>query len=261
MVRAALAAVLLLVLAACSEAPATDASSEDVQAASPRVELKVTLRPDQIEAARAALGLDDGDGEQREVTFYDTPKLDLAEAGVVLRARKIDRDDDDSTVKLRPMESSDVDAEWFQVDGFKCEIDRTGAASVESCSFTVRQDRGEIDDVEDGDRAIDKLFSDEQEDLLAQHASIDVEWDALTVLGPVDALVWEIAIEGLAPALDVELWTLPDGTEILEVSTKVKASAADDTAAALAEALEGLGLDASSAQETKTRAALEYFAR
>lgn len=264
MVRSARVGVVLAALgvlgaASCEGAVETGQSAEDVKSAKPRVELKVTLRADQIEDARAALHLDDGDAEDREVTFYDTLDLDLTEAGIVLRARKIDGDDDDSTVKLRPMASSEVDADWLEVEGFKCEIDRAGDTSMESCSLQATQDRGEIDDVAAGERGIDKLFSEEQEDFLAEHASTPVDWSALEVLGPVEAQVWEIEVDGFGETLDVELWALPDGTEILEVSTKVKAGDADDAAQELAQLLEDLGLDASTTQETKTRATLEYF--
>lgn len=72
----------------------------------------------------------------------------LFEAGVVLRARKITGDDDDSTVKLRPLARDEIDPSWLDVDGMKCEIDRLLDRETPSCSLTVVQDAGEIDDVD-----------------------------------------------------------------------------------------------------------------
>jgi hypothetical protein len=129
-----------------------------------------------------------------------------------------------------------------------------------SCSLTVEQDQGEIDDVADGDRSVDKLFSAEQEALVSAYANVDFAWSELAVLGPVEAWVWELEHEDIASGLTVELWVLPDGTEILEVSTRTSASKAEATATKLNALLEDMGLDTSSDQETKTRAALDYFA-
>ncbi len=117
------------------------------EAPPPGVELKVTIHPEDIEAAIAALGLDEDDAERRYVTYYDTADLALFEAGLVLRARKVVDDDDDSSVKMRPMTSEEAWAlipEYFEEDEFKCEIDRTPSREVSSCSLKAGQDTGEI---------------------------------------------------------------------------------------------------------------------
>ena len=222
----------------------------------PRAELKLTIDRDQIEQARAQLGLDDGDGEARDIWFYDTAWLDLYEQGAILRARKIDGDDDDSTVKLRPFEASDIDPSWLELEGFKCEVDRSIDHETSSCSYTVAQDAGEIDAVGDGDRDIDKLFSSEQEDFLWSYGPYPW-WSELDALGPIEARVWTIDTDALPDKVTAELWFMPDGSEVLELSMKVPVDDGDDGMDALVDFTDERGLDLDADQESKTRRALE----
>ena len=67
--------------------------------------------------------------------------------------------------------------------------------------------------------------------------------------------------EGFGRRLVVELWLYPDGARILELSTKCAPSEAFQVAAELRAYLVSCGLRASTAQQTKTRKALEFFAR
>ncbi len=92
-----------------------------------------------------------------------------------------------------------------------------------------------------------------------EYAKVKPDWERLKVLGPLDAKAWKIELPGLKPKLTAELWALPGGRQVLEVSTKVPRPEADATAAALDAALAGRGLDTSGVQETKTRAALQAF--
>ena len=56
-----------------------------------------------------------------------------------------------------------------------------------------------------------------------------------------------------------ELWLLPDGSRILELSTKCLPSEAFQVAAEARAHLEGLGLDLSAEQQTKTKTTLELL--
>ena len=76
-------------------------------AAMDAVEIKLTIRPDQ-ELRGRALELNEDTADVRLIYFYDTPDLDLFNAGVVLRARLVKDDADDSTVKFRPVEASKI---------------------------------------------------------------------------------------------------------------------------------------------------------
>lgn len=224
----------------------------------PRVELKVTIDPAHILRARSRLSLRNAASEQRRIWFYDTLALDLFETGAVLRAREIVGDDDDSTIKLRPLARTDLDPSWLELEGFKCELDRLPDRETPSCSLTVAQDAGEIDDVGDGDRAIDKLFSADQEALLEAYGPA-VEWDELWPLGPIAARVWTLRSDALPAKLTAELWYLPDATQVLEVSMKVPVADGDDGMVSLLELMGELDLAVATEQETKTLRALEQL--
>jgi inorganic triphosphatase YgiF len=68
------------------------------------VEIKCTIRPDQELRTERAMEVDEDTANVRLLYFYDTPDLDLFNAGLVLRARLVKGDADDSTVKIRPVE-------------------------------------------------------------------------------------------------------------------------------------------------------------
>jgi hypothetical protein len=228
------------------------------------VELKVTIDPAQISYALEALGLDADEAERRYVTYYDTPDLLLFEAGLVLRSRKVIDDDDDSTVKVRPLlaaEAFTVDATLFDEGEFKCEIDRTPSREVSSCSLKAEQDRGEIDDVAAGERDVDKLFSRRQEDFLALFGPTEFDFDEAVPLGPVDTRRWKIEPEDLPARLTVELWDMPDGSELMELSIKVDQEESAAAMDALLDFVTARGLSLAETQTTKTRAALTFFAR
>src|SRR4051794_5694636 len=143
-------------------------SSRMDTAAMDAVEIKVTIRPDQELLAERAMGVDEDTANVRLVYFYDTPALDLFGAGVVLRARLVKGDADDSTVKFRPVEAASVAGDWRRLKGFKLEADWVGDQLVCSASLTALQRRDEIDAVAKGKRAIAKLFSKDQERFLSE---------------------------------------------------------------------------------------------
>ena len=111
---------------------------------------------------RNAMEVDEDTADVRLVYFFDTPDLDLFKAGVVLRARLVKGDADDSTVKFRPVEPASIPKDWQRWKGFKLEADWVGDRGVRSASLTSLQQRDEIDEVKKGKRAIGKLFSSDQ---------------------------------------------------------------------------------------------------
>jgi hypothetical protein len=58
-----------------------------------------------------------------------------------------------------------------------------------------------------------------------------------------------------------ELWLYPDGSRILELSTKCAPTEAFDVAAETRAFLAKQGVDLSGEQQTKTSTALEFFSR
>ena len=252
--------MLLLALGACGAAPRQVADSGVATGGTPiTTELKRMVRTDQIATAREAFGLDDSTAKHFAVCFYDTRALELFKSGLILRSRHGDGDDD-VTVKVRPLAPSAVAASWFAEDGFKCEEDRSGHSAAASCSLTVSRSKHAIEDVEHGTVSVASLFSEEQSRFVSDYARVKPDWTSLLVLGPLEAMSWDIELQGVEPEVSAEMWTLPGGQQMLEVSTKVPQSEADATAAALDAALAARGLDTSGLQETKTRAALEAFA-
>jgi hypothetical protein len=225
------------------------------------VEIKVTVRPDQELRAERAMELNEDTAEIRVIYFYDTPRLDLFEAGVALRARLVKGDDDDSTVKFRPVDAAKVGEAWKRLEGFKLEADCVGSRVICSASLTALQGRDEIEAVAKGRRPIEKLFSKDQERFLAEFYGHPVDFKKLHVLGPVRALRWKLTQKGFPHELTLEEWRLPDGDELVEVSMKTAPAKASQARKEFEQHLRQLGLDPKGAQETKTRTALKHFTK
>lgn len=258
--------LLIALLAACSASSPDDPlvvspgeARDDLKAdgaqGGERAELKVLVEPEAIDEVRERLGLDGDLAEERAVWFYDSAALDLFEAGAILRARSVHDGDDDSTVKIRPLVADEVDPAWFAEDGFKCELDAGLASATWSCSFTTEQEEDQIEEVADGERDLDTLFSSEQEEFAAAYAP-PFDWDDLVPLGPIDARVWKVESRRLPSALTAEHWRLPD-QEMLEVSIKVELGDAADGMDELLDWLADHDVPLAAEQESKTRRALE----
>lgn len=223
------------------------------------VEIKVTIRADQELRGLRALKLNEDSAEVRVIYFYDNRKLDLFNAGVVLRTRLVKGDDDDSTVKIRPVDAAKITAAWTKTKGFKIEADRTGSKVVCSASLTEKRKRVEIDQVAEGKKPIDELFSEKQQELIGEFYTKSINFKQLKTLGPIRVLSWKNIHEGFPYELSSEEWRLPDGQDLLEVSIKVKPDESQKAMKAFETHLRELGLDPHGAQETKTRTALKYF--
>jgi hypothetical protein len=225
------------------------------------VEIKVTIQPDQELRALRSLELNEDTAEIRVIYFYDTVELDLTDAGVVLRARLTKGDADDSTIKIRPVDPARIPPRWSKLDGFKIEADQTGNRIVCSASLTAPQKRDEIDEAAKGKRPVGKLFSKEQSLFLSELYPQQVDFERLQPLGPIRVLCWKTRHKNFPYALTAEEWRLPDGDDLIEVSIKVAPGEAAKAQRAFESHLRTLGLDPAGAQQTKTRTALEYFAR
>lgn len=230
-------------------------------AAMDAVEIKLTIRPDQELLAERAMEVNEDTADVRLLYFYDTPDLDLFEAGVVLRARLIKGDADDSTIKVRPVEAASISEQWRRSQGLKLEADWVGDDVVCSASLTGLQRRDEIYDVAKGRRAIGKLFSEEQERFLNDFYKGPINFGDLRVIGPIRVLRWKPRHETFAHELTLEEWRLPNGEDLVEVSIKAAPKEARQARKEFDAHLRELGLDPDGAQETKTRTALKYFTK
>jgi hypothetical protein len=223
------------------------------------VELKLTVPEHDQRSAVVALGMDPLEAQIRQVFFFDTPDLDLDKQGVVVRARRIQGKGDDAIVKLRPVVPTELPDELRQQAGFRVEVDALPGGFV--CSGTLKRtlDSGEVKKSVSGERPIRKLFSKQQRAYFAEHAK-GVELDELSILGPIFVLKLRFTPEELGRRLVAEMWIYPDGSRVLELSTRAETNVAFQVAVETREYLAAKGIDLSGEQETKTKKALEYFA-
>ena len=84
--------------------------------------------------------------------------------------------------------------------------------------------------------------------------------DDLAILGPIFVLKLKFAPIDFGRKLVAEMWLYPDGSRILELSTKCLPGEAFQVGVEARAYLEGLGIDLSGEQQTKTKTALEFFA-
>jgi hypothetical protein len=79
------------------------------------------------------------------------------------------------------------------------------------------------------------------------------------VLGPIATLKLKFQPEGFSRPLVGELWLYPDGSHIVELSTKCTPAEAVDVATESKEFLSSRGVNLAGEQQTKTKTALEFF--
>jgi hypothetical protein len=224
------------------------------------VELKLTVPDEDRQSAALALGVDPLAARIRQVFFFDTPDLLLDQAGIVVRARRTQGAPDDTVVKLRPVVPTELPAELRALKDFVVEVDAMPGKFVCSASFKGRAKNGGVLDAVSGRQPLRKLFSKAQRAFFAEHAPPGVELDDLAVLGPVIAFKLKLLPAGLDRKLAVELWMYPDGSRIIELSTKCAPADWFATTAQSRDYLDGAGVSLTGEQATKTRVALEYFA-
>ena len=223
------------------------------------VELKLTVPAGAHRATIQGLPLDPVEAQPRQVFFFDTPDLALFEAGVVVRARRIQGGSGDTVVKLRPVVPADLPAEIRKSPGFKVEVDVIPGGFVCSASFKGRSSGQEIRNAVSGAIPLRKLFSKDQRAFYNEHAPAGIDLDSLQTLGPTFVLKAEFEPQELGRKVIAEVWLYPDGTRLLELSTKAAPAEAFQVGAEARAYLVSRGIAIGGAQETKTRAALEFF--
>jgi hypothetical protein len=223
------------------------------------VELKLTVPDANQRSSVLSLGMDPLEGQIRQVVFFDTPDLKLDDVGLVVRARRVQGKGDDSVVKLRPIDPSAVRGKLRKTPGFGIEVDAMPGGFVCSGSLKNLEASG-VWQVLAGERPIRKLFSKPQRALFAEHAPPGIELDDLSILGPINVFKLKFSSAGLNQRMVAELWLYPNGTRILELSTKCKPGEAFQVAAEARAHLGSKGVDLAGVQQTKTRTALEFFA-
>jgi hypothetical protein len=225
------------------------------------VELKLTVPETSQRSAIEALELDPLDAQIRLVCFFDTPDLTLNKAGVVVRARRVQGREDDSVIKLRPVVPDELPNELRRSPSMVVELDAMPGGYVCSASLKSRLGESDVKRRIRGKTTTRKLFSKSQRAFYKQHAPEGLKLDDLTLLGPIFVLKLNSTPPAFKRKLTTELWLYPDGTRILELSTKCAPSTMFQVAAEARSFLTGLGIDLSGRQTTKTKTALEMFSR
>jgi hypothetical protein len=224
-------------------------------------ELKLTVPDSEQRSAVTVLGMDPLEGQIRQVFFFDTPDLTLNKHGVVVRARRVQQRGDDSVVKLRPVVPDDLPSGLRKSKNLVVEVDAMPGGYVCSASLKGTAGGGGVKAVVAGDRPIRKLFSKEQQAFYTEHAPEGIQLDDLTILGPINLMKLKFSPSGYGRKLVAELWLYPDGSRILELSTKCAPTEAFDVAAETRAFLASQGVDLTGEQQTKTKTALEFFSR
>jgi PPK2 family polyphosphate:nucleotide phosphotransferase len=224
------------------------------------VELKLTVPDSDQRSAVAALDMDVLDAQVRQVAFFDTPELTLNDHGVVVRARRVQGKPGDSIVKLRPIVPDDIPATVRESPSFGIEVDAMPGGFVCSGSMKAKVDPAKAKEAFTGRRPIAKLFTKEQRDFYADHAPDGIALDDLSMLGPISIMKLKFTPGDFGRRLVAELWFYPDGSRILELSTKCGTDEAFEVAAETRSFLEGRGVDLAGEQQTKTKTALDFFA-
>jgi hypothetical protein len=224
------------------------------------VELKVAVPEDDHRSAIVALGMDPIDAQIRQVFFFDTPDLALDRHGLVVRARRIQGKGEDSAVTLRPVVPAELPGRFRTSPNLRVEVDALPGGFV--CSATMRSSRdgARVRRAVAGELPTRKLFSKEQREFFGHHVPPGLGLGDLMVLGPIFVLRLRQVPGELGRRLVAEMWIYPDGSRVLELSTRCGPGEAVKVASESRALLAERGIDLSGEQQAKTRTALEYFA-
>ena len=110
-----------------------------------------------------------------------------------------------------------------------------------------------------GKTPLRKLFSRDQRTFYAERAPAGIDLDSLVSLGPTYVLKGQFTPVELGRRDVAEMWLYPDGSRILELSTKCLPSEAFQVSAEARAYLSEHGVVVGGTQQTKTRAALDFF--
>ena len=223
------------------------------------VELKLTVPDSAIRSTADALGMDPLQAQIRQVVFFDTPELTLSKAGLVVRARRFQGGEGDTVVKLRPVDPKALPPEIRKLASVKVEVDAMPNGFVCSASMKGKTTADDVRAVILQKMKTRDLFTKDQRALYKAKAPDGLKLSALSVLGPINLMKLEFDPDGIKRKFVAELWMYPDGSRILELSTKASPDEAIGVAAETRSFLKKRGLDLTADQQPKTNRALKHF--
>jgi len=225
------------------------------------VELKLTVPDDARYKTLQSLQVDPLEAEIRQILFFDTPDLALNQAGVVVRARRIQVKGGDTVIKLRPVVPDDLPPDIRNLPNVGVEVDAMPGGYICSASFKGQTTDSNIKAVLAGQLPIRKLFSKEQRAFYAAHAPADLSLDSLVLLGPITIFKLKFNPKGFSRKIVAELWNYPNGQRLLELSTKCAPNETFQVAAEVRAFLHTHGIETGGVQQTKTKTALDYYSK
>ena len=225
------------------------------------VEMKLSVPEEHHRSTIVALDMDALNAQVRQVFFFDTPDLALDRAGVVVRARRVQGKGGDSVVKLRPVVPNELPKSLRKLPGFGVEVDAMPGGYVCSGRLKEPTDNDLIRRVGKGEAPLRKLFTKEQRTLFSAHAPEGITFEDLSVLGPVFVLKLPFTPAELGRKLVAELWFYPNGTRILELSTKCLPADMLTAWSDVRNYLIERGVDRTGDQQAKTKTALTFFSK
>jgi hypothetical protein len=130
-----------------------------------------------------------------------------------------------------------------------------------SASFKGACTGQEVLDVASGEMPLRKLFSKEQRAFYDAHAPAGLTMDRLVLLGPTFLLKakHQPKAKDFDRPIVLEVWIYPDGSLVMEVSTKCVPKEAFQVVADFKTYLAGHGIVLGADQTAKTKTALEFF--
>src|SRR3954447_19554962 len=221
------------------------------------VELKLTVPASAHRATIQGLPMDPVEAQPRQVYFFDTPDLQLFRAGVVVRVRRIQGGRGDTVIKLRLVEPDEIPVDLKNDASFNIEVDALHGGFVCSASFKGRSTGQEIRAAVSGKKKLSKIFSKQQRAFYREHAPAALDLDSLQALGPTFILKGRfdarMGLDGHQEPRSIvaEVWLYPDGSRLLELSTKCLPREALSVAAETRAYLAAAGVPTTAAQETK----------
>jgi len=223
------------------------------------IEIKVVVPVHTHRATIEDIGLDPVEAQPRQAYFFDTPDFALNKAGVVVRARRIQGGRGDTVVKLRPVDPSTVKVDLRRSESYKVELDAMPGGFVCSGSLKGTCTGEEVLAATSGAAPLSSLFSKAQLAYFKEHAPKGVTMESLVTLGPTYLLKAKHRPKSFSRPIVVEMWLYPDGSRILEISTKCLPEEAFQTGVEFKAYLANCGIKTALTDATKTKSAMEYF--
>ncbi len=191
------------------------------------VELRFPIRDRDHRSALAALGVDDLlEAEIRQVAFVDTPDLRLLRHGVVVRAQRTQQRRADVVLELDHLQPWDAVLDVRRLPELDLELDATPTGFRFSCLLDAEVPDRRLRTLLSGRVAAAEVLSSRQRAVLEQATHRDVPLDQLTVLGRIHVLNRTFMPPRYAHRLVAELWFLPDGSRLLDLTARCSLSGA-----------------------------------